>query len=673
MQSDNLPITKFGILFAVIYWLIATIRSTILIEDSGFLTNIFNPGGWDLVLRIFTVVGILGITFIIQRFVRNLKTEKHIVEHELAGSQYLIDVANCPIIELDEQYRIKKINKATAILTGYKSDDLLMKDAVSALFYPDDHEHAKKLLDQTTKQKITENPIKLRVKRIQECYVNLQVSIEQSEGSVNKVLLFLEDVTGLFTELKLISRKTTEIVDFLKKYHQPLALVDSDKVYFSNKAMAQLTGQELVETSTNTLMEFIQSHVHNADEIIQAFDKTLTEKQTYTVESNLISDSGDLKKQIRIDFSPYNYDGKDHVLIQVDDISKQKDAENKNIELEQQLEQLTKKQQDLEQEYEHQKEYFRTENSQLLDKYMEEQRKNNALSVELENIKSKLSELEEELNQSQQRKTEQDLLIESLKQNEEEIATQLNHLQKQLAEITLPVITLDKEGQILDINNTARSQLNLDINEPLKSYLSTTEQQMKFTELLEQITAGEAAVAAELEFGTQSNQVVFYCHATQHDDDQVLLYGYDVSQFHQAQQELALSLENNRFELEDVLNEIEIERERMNAVLGGINDGIVITDMYNRVTKMNPAAEDLLGIRLSQAHERPVHFVIRNHEIIEHIQKTVHNKLFDHDFILEIKPPLAEQAQSFHFRTTVIQDRNLHEQGVIIQLRRDET
>lgn len=94
--------------------------------------------------------------------------------------------------------------------------------------------------------------------------------------------------------------------------------------------------------------------------------------------------------------------------------------------------------------------------------------------------------------------------------------------------------------------------------------------------------------------------------------------------------------------------------------------------MYNRITKMNPAAEDLLGIRLSQAHERPIQFVIRSNQIVEHIKQTIREKLLDHEFELEVLAPKSEVPIILLIKTTVIQDRFLNDQGVIIQLKKIE-
>src|SRR5690554_3461048 len=95
-------VLKLGGLMAVVYWLIATVRSTVLIEDSSFLVNLYNPGLWDLLLRILTVVGILGVSVLIHRRHSAVDAERALLEEQLGSMKYMLEEADYPIIHLDQ-------------------------------------------------------------------------------------------------------------------------------------------------------------------------------------------------------------------------------------------------------------------------------------------------------------------------------------------------------------------------------------------------------------------------------------------------------------------------------------------------------------------------------------------------------------------------------------------
>ncbi|MFY9202761.1 MAG: hypothetical protein WAO96_03895, partial [Limnochordia bacterium] len=75
----------------VVYWLIATVKSTLLVENSRFLVNLYNPGLWDLLLRIATAVAILGVCFVIQRRMTSTQAENSRLDKELASLEYLLE------------------------------------------------------------------------------------------------------------------------------------------------------------------------------------------------------------------------------------------------------------------------------------------------------------------------------------------------------------------------------------------------------------------------------------------------------------------------------------------------------------------------------------------------------------------------------------------------------
>ena len=658
--NPNKPrVALISIIFVIVYWIISAVRSTILLESSGFISNLFGLGIWDLVLRGIVILAVAAVSIYIHKSMKQIESEKNRYATDLTDMQYVIDAADCPIIELDSQFRIKHVNKAAAILTGYKADDLLMQDAVSQLFYPHDHERVKEMLGTTVRQKMKQEPLKLRAKRIGDCYIDFQTSAELSEGKINRVFLFMQDVTDLAVQLEETRSKIDIIIDLLSNHSNPIALLNPDRILFLNHAMSSLTNLS-IETATENLVSFLQPLTDNTNNINEAINKAYNEQ--IETEIDLVLDKHtENEKQITFYLKPVQYGQETEVLLIFRDVTAYTRILEKNVQLEAELNRAREKETELKTQYEQQSEYFQAENSQLRDKYMEEQRKNNALQVELDNTNLRLTELQEQLFD-----------IEELKQSKAKLESNLHNLTSQLKEIQLPIIEVNPEGIITNINPAAKSMLDLDVNSSLKDRLSSKEQEANFAWFLENLTYEETHAQTQLEFVRRNDNLVINFHGINRNEDRILLYGYDVTEFHKTQQELALTVDNNRFALEDLLNQVEIERDRINAILSNVSDGIIICDMYNRITKMNPAAENLLGTRLSQAHERPIQFVVRSPHIVEHIKRTVRENLLDHEFELETATPGSDEQTKLLIKTTVIQDRFLNDQGVIIQLKKAE-
>jgi len=63
---------------------------------------------------------------------------------------------------------------------------------------------------------------------------------------------------------------------------------------------------------------------------------------------------------------------------------------------------------------------------------------------------------------------------------------------------------------------------------------------------------------------------------------------------------LETMVEERTKELNRALYDTEQARDKIDGILKSVGDGLIVTDLYNRVILMNRAAEDLLGARLSE-------------------------------------------------------------------------
>ncbi len=71
------------------------------------------------------------------------------------------------------------------------------------------------------------------------------------------------------------------------------------------------------------------------------------------------------------------------------------------------------------------------------------------------------------------------------------------------------------------------------------------------------------------------------------------------------------------------LDDLDRARTRLEAVLAGLEDGVVLTDIHSEVLRMNRAAELMLATTEVRALERPFIQVARDHELDEQLQRAL--------------------------------------------------
>jgi len=79
-------------------------------------------------------------------------------------------------------------------------------------------------------------------------------------------------------------------------------------------------------------------------------------------------------------------------------------------------------------------------------------------------------------------------------------------------------------------------------------------------------------------------------------------------------------------ELEKALNDTAQARDRIDGIVKSVADGLIVTDIYNRVILMNRTAEDLLGVRLSEVIDRPIDFAIQDETLRDRVRSTLEKK-----------------------------------------------
>jgi len=82
-------------------------------------------------------------------------------------------------------------------------------------------------------------------------------------------------------------------------------------------------------------------------------------------------------------------------------------------------------------------------------------------------------------------------------------------------------------------------------------------------------------------------------------------------------------VEERTKELNLALNDAEQARDKIDAILKSIADGLIVTDLDNRIVLMNHVVEDLLNIRLGEVLNKPLSSVIKEDTLRERFELAI--------------------------------------------------
>lgn len=122
-------------------------------------------------------------------------------------------------------------------------------------------------------------------------------------------------------------------------------------------------------------------------------------------------------------------------------------------------------------------------------------------------------------------------------------------------------------------------------------------------------------------------------------------------------------------ELNQVLLDTEEARDRIDGIIKSVADGLMVIDTQNKVILMNRAAEDMLGIRFSDAIGRSVDFLIKEKTLREKIQYTLNKKTTGYQFDFESPKDGKKHPRIMRASTSVIHDKENNKTGVVMTIR----
>ena len=168
----------------------------------------------------------------------------------------------------------------------------------------------------------------------------------------------------------------------------------------------------------------------------------------------------------------------------------------------------------------------------------------------------------------------------------------------------------------------------------------------------------------------------------QGDDGNILGYQgiiRDITEYKRAQEKikeysknLERMVELRTRRLNQALYEAEEARDRIHGILQSVADGLIVTDINNRVILMNRAAEDLLGVDFSEVVDRPIDFAIQKKTLRDRIKTILGKKDTGYKFDFELPGEDTKHPRIMRARTSVIQGKS-GEETCIVTIMHDVT
>jgi len=124
-------------------------------------------------------------------------------------------------------------------------------------------------------------------------------------------------------------------------------------------------------------------------------------------------------------------------------------------------------------------------------------------------------------------------------------------------------------------------------------------------------------------------------------------------------------VEERTKELNRALYDSEESRDRIDSILKSIGDGLIVTDLYQRIILMNRAAEDLLDIRLSEVIDRPIDYAIKHKTLRERVKIALVEREPGYEFDFEIPSKEQRHPRIMRARTSPMVKTDDKQSGII--------
>ena len=118
-------------------------------------------------------------------------------------------------------------------------------------------------------------------------------------------------------------------------------------------------------------------------------------------------------------------------------------------------------------------------------------------------------------------------------------------------------------------------------------------------------------------------------------------------------------------DLLDAINETTQARDKIDAILNSVADGLVVTDLENKVILANPAAEELLGFKQEDMLGQEIGVGIKDDRLRTIVRGTLNKYINGYEIDIELEDPRDGQRKVMRARTSLVDDRQGQPLGTV--------
>lgn len=644
-----------SVIIAIVFWIVAALRSAVLVEDQGFIASLYSGPAWDMILRAVFVILLLFVGRKLQTFAVELQDTQEKASADQQNATTCVQQLGAGTLILDSKGQIRKSNEWLRTVVGHSSSDLVQRSFVDVLVAPGYQDKASQLLSDLKSQGRGDA---------------LATRLLGADGKLVPVLLSvapyqshdMEEAGALVVVQD--NRKTQRALDKLQKTMDglkqaveaavvPTAVINHDlELVYANSAFTPGDAEEswLAASFGSEQLHCLEQGLRSAlDEesvaqvpfeadgieylaVLLPFNDGNGNQLvlwTSTDVTSLKGQMGDLEQQLQ--------------AVQTELEERRRDVED----LEEQINQMNREKANMEQERDRLSNTLEQTESEVR---VLQQREDN-MEEEIRSLKDQLEQahqhgdgLEQERQQLQGRIADLEESIQSNRSQLDRLEDKLASWRRLVEQMTLPAAVIDASGQLVQASGGLQKLLGAAAEEigsqGLLSYLLHDKDKERHSEDFEAALQGEAVPVRLVDIGGAEDTVVTAAVSLQRQQEAgeeplVLAVAQPVTELRSDRDAWRDKAKGHKLEVENLLEEIEAERDRFHGVIQGVDDGVILTDVYHRVIQMNRAAEDMLNVRLSEVLERPVRFALEGPQLTDELERTLSENLKRHEFTIE--------------------------------------
>jgi len=254
----------------------------------------------------------------------------------------------------------------------------------------------------------------------------------------------------------------------------------------------------------------------------------------------------------------------------------------------------------------------------------------------------------------------------------ERTATELTQL---IDTANAPIFGVDTDGNINEWNRMVANITGYNKDEVRGQHLVeeyiTDEYKTSIKQVLDKALKGEETANYEVPLYTKDGRgIMVLLNATTRLDINgtivgVVGVGQDITELSEHRKNLEVLVKTRTDELNQALLDSEKARGKIDGILKSVADGLIVTDVYNRVILMNRVAEDLLGVRLTEVIHRPIDFAIEDSTLREKVKETLGKKTTGYQFDFELPDDDPKHTKIMRARTSIIHDKDGEQSGIV--------